>query len=288
MDDPAQVAGATLVGVKASDDPGRAAAVALDGCRVLRPAGLDDAVEIVSATPQPRAFPTRVNSTLIICVKRGVAHEVVMNGRSVVYPAHAVCVTTPGTVWSSKRAAVGFLSLDVAPELIPYDLRGPMRFLERRQLPGAVAAIRSIARPGDRLERQVALAELVDAVLLGDARDAEANQGVRAVDRAVDYLEAMIEHQPSLDDIARAAGANRFVLVRHFRHKLGITPYAYLLQLRVGRARRLLARGVSAVEVAWRAGFADQAHMSRHFKRVFGLSPVHYARTSSGKRGPGQ
>ncbi len=261
--------------------------MALAGCRVERPRDLDEAVEIVSAAPRPRAFPTRINSTLIICVKRGAAHDVVMNGRRLVYPADSICVTAPGTVWSSERAAVGFLSIDVAPDWIPRDLGRSMRFLAGEQLPGAAAAIQTIARPGDLLMRQLALAELVDAALPGGERAGGTGRS-RAVARAVDFLEAAFESQPSLDDIARAAGANRFVLVRDFRRRLGITPYAYLVRLRVARARDLLARGVPAIEVAARTGFADQAHLSRQFKRVFGLSPVRYARAARRVSGIGQ
>jgi AraC-like DNA-binding protein len=67
-------------------------------------------------------------------------------------------------------------------------------------------------------------------------------------------------------------GVSRFVLVRYFRRELGTTPHAWLLQLRVERAR-----GMAATAVAADTGFADQAHFSRVFKRIVGLTPRAYA-----------
>ena len=53
----------------------------------------------------------------------------------------------------------------------------------------------------------------------------------------------------------------------------GIAPYAYVTGQRVDRARRLLLDGRSASEAAVEAGFHDQAHLTRHFKRVLGTTP---------------
>jgi AraC-like DNA-binding protein len=69
-----------------------------------------------------------------------------------------------------------------------------------------------------------------------------------------------------------------FALLRAFRDETGLPPHAYLNQLRVRRARRLLDGGLAPALVAVQAGFADQAHLTRHFKRVVGLPPGAYQR----------
>jgi AraC-like DNA-binding protein len=69
-----------------------------------------------------------------------------------------------------------------------------------------------------------------------------------------------------------------FALLRAFRGETGLPPHAYLNQLRVRLARRLLDRGVAPAEVAAEVGFADQAHLTRHFKRVMGVPPGAYQR----------
>jgi len=81
-----------------------------------------------------------------------------------------------------------------------------------------------------------------------------------------------------------------FALVRAFRGATGLPPHAYLNQQRVRLARSLLDRGLPPARVAAEAGFADQAHLTRHFMRVVGVPPAAYQRESwpSGKRaGPG-
>ena len=97
--------------------------------------------------------------------------------------------------------------------------------------------------------------------------------------RAVrDLLTDRLADPPSLDDLALATGMSPFTLLRVFRGETGLPPHAYLNQLRVRLARRLLDSGVAPAEVAAEVGFADQAHLTRHFKRVMGVPPGAYQR----------
>jgi AraC-like DNA-binding protein len=75
-----------------------------------------------------------------------------------------------------------------------------------------------------------------------------------------------------------ATGMSPFALLRAFRDDTGLPPHAYLNQLRVRLARRLLDRGLAPALVAAEAGFAGQAHLTRHFKRVVGVPPGAYQR----------
>jgi len=61
--------------------------------------------------------------------------------------------------------------------------------------------------------------------------------------------------------------------IRTFRRATGLTPGAYLRQLRVQKSRRQLGGEVALAELALRLGFADQAHYTRNFKQVFGVTP---------------
>jgi AraC-like DNA-binding protein len=61
-----------------------------------------------------------------------------------------------------------------------------------------------------------------------------------------------------------------------FKDRVGLTPHAYQDQLRVRRAKQLLDREVPIAQAAVEAGFYDQAHLTRHFKRVMGVTPGRY------------
>ncbi|MFC5953563.1 AraC family transcriptional regulator [Streptomyces pratens] len=91
-------------------------------------------------------------------------------------------------------------------------------------------------------------------------------------DRLADELLA----PPSLASLATDLGLSRYQLLRAFRTTMGIPPYAWLAQHRVTRARGLLEAGLRPAEVAGLVGFADQAHLTRWFRRVLGVTPAAY------------
>jgi AraC-like DNA-binding protein len=101
--------------------------------------------------------------------------------------------------------------------------------------------------------------------------------GAEAVARAVrDRLADELLSPPSLADLAADLGLSRYQLLRAFRTTMGVPPYAWLAQYRVGRARGLLESGLRPAEVAGLVGFADQAHLTRWFRRVLGVTPAAY------------
>lgn len=101
--------------------------------------------------------------------------------------------------------------------------------------------------------------------------------GADAVARVVrDRLADELLAPPSLADLATDLGMSRYQLLRAFRTAMGIPPYAWLAQHRVNRARCLLESGLRPSEVAALVGFADQAHLTRWFRRVLGVTPAAY------------
>ncbi|WP_437842495.1 helix-turn-helix transcriptional regulator [Sorangium sp. So ce1153] len=96
--------------------------------------------------------------------------------------------------------------------------------------------------------------------------------------RAFELIRERFVTALSLDEIALHVGLDQFQLIRAFRDQLGVTPYAYVTQLRIGRARALLTRGVPPSEIAARVGLYDQSQLNRHFKRIVGVTPGQFAR----------
>ena len=101
------------------------------------------------------------------------------------------------------------------------------------------------------------------------------------VARAREYLRAHTTEFVSLDTLARVAALSKFHLVRTFHRAAGITPRAYQMQLRVARAARLIAEDTPLSYAAFDAGFADQSHLTRRFKAIFGVAPGRFARELS-------
>ena len=81
-----------------------------------------------------------------------------------------------------------------------------------------------------------------------------------------------------LETLSRKFGVSRFRVLRLFKQRYGVPPHAYQLCLRIASAQKLLKTGHAAADVAAECGFVDQSHMTRHFKRLIGLTPARYAR----------
>ncbi len=96
------------------------------------------------------------------------------------------------------------------------------------------------------------------------------------VARALQRLRESPERPATLAELAALSGVSRFQLLRGFARTVGVTPHAYLLQQRVRLARRLLAAGRCPAEAAAEAGFADQSHLTRAFRRQLGVTPARY------------
>jgi AraC-like DNA-binding protein len=99
--------------------------------------------------------------------------------------------------------------------------------------------------------------------------------------KAREYLHANARYDIGLEQLAAATGVDRFRLTRAFKAAYGMAPHAYLVQLRLATARRLLARGEQPATVAMELGFADQSHLGRWFVRAYGLTPALYRKRCS-------
>jgi AraC-like DNA-binding protein len=84
----------------------------------------------------------------------------------------------------------------------------------------------------------------------------------------------------SADDLAAAVGLSRFQVTRRFQLAYGMPPSAYLRQVRLRDARRRLATGEAIGTAAVSSGFADQSHLTRWFRRTYGITPGVYQRGS--------
>jgi transcriptional regulator of acetoin/glycerol metabolism/AraC-like DNA-binding protein len=95
-----------------------------------------------------------------------------------------------------------------------------------------------------------------------------------ALRRVREYIDVHLGDRTQLTELSAVAGVSVHHFAREFKRSTGVTPHDYLTQKRIDRAREMLARtGWSLAEVAFAAGFSDQSHMSRHFRRLLGMTP---------------
>lgn len=97
----------------------------------------------------------------------------------------------------------------------------------------------------------------------------------QAVQVAREYLDAHFAQNISLAQLADVTGLSPFYLVRAFRQAIGLPPHAYLNQIRLEHAKQLLLAGYPIATVAYETGFVDQSHLTKRFKRIYGVTPGH-------------
>ncbi|MGH8631354.1 MAG: helix-turn-helix domain-containing protein [Burkholderiales bacterium] len=111
----------------------------------------------------------------------------------------------------------------------------------------------------------------------------------RRLQRVIAYVHAHLAENVCLQNMAVAAGLSPFHFARLFKSTTGFTPHGYLVRIRVERVKELLSRcDRTMTEIAAEAGFADQSHMSKVFRRVMGGTPTEFRDTSTvpGQSGP--
>ncbi len=96
------------------------------------------------------------------------------------------------------------------------------------------------------------------------------------IEKACAFMEQHYAERIYLADIARCAGLSKSTLLRAFAKSKGVTPYSYLENIRIGKAKKLLEKGIPPIEVALQTGFSDQSHFTNYWSRFIGLSPGIY------------
>jgi AraC-like DNA-binding protein len=144
-----------------------------------------------------------------------------------------------------------------------------------RQLASAIMpALDDLDTPLEDLQRDAIILALAEALAeRSPARRSLAPRDLRAVDTARAFLDAENGRAVTSAALEAATGVARHALARHFRACLGTSPYRYLVMRRLDRVRALIRKGAPLADAALRCGFADQSHMTRHFKRAYGLAP---------------
>ncbi|WP_207773996.1 AraC family ligand binding domain-containing protein [Rhizobium rhizogenes] len=104
-----------------------------------------------------------------------------------------------------------------------------------------------------------------------------------AVLRARDFLLSHSDEPVRSATLENITGLDRYALARHFTQLLGTSPHRYLVMRRLSRAKQLLLAGSSLAGAAVEAGFADQAHLTRHFRDAFGITPGRWLALQGGR-----
>lgn len=246
-----------------------------------------------------RPVPRHWHDEYQICLVQSGSGELNYRGRSFITPPAALFIVHPGEVHSNLAhgsAGCSYRDLFIGRELMR---RAALQVKEKEcGTPFFKAVVVSdrdtvrqylelhatFERSASYLERESLLLEFLSNLIARFAEDgshaplrAAGRLGLR---RACDYLVEHHAEQVSLEHLARMAALSPFHFNRLFAAEFGMPPHQFQTLVRVSKAKRLLRDGWPIPQAAYQAGFFDQSHFSRHFKRVVGVTPGQY-RTSS-------
>lgn len=171
------------------------------------------------------------------------------------------------------RSVLGVRTLRGFKDVAPMD-RG---FHVSRALSQLVASLRQPKRGAWKLRIEEAVSDVLAAsfVTYGRAhlRSVGDERGAVAIikERIVDGVET--DADLSLSELAEIAQLSKSYLIRATRRATGLTPHGLVLKARIEKAHRLLLAKTPAAEAAIAAGFYDQAHLIRQYRRHFGVTP---------------
>lgn len=136
-----------------------------------------------------------------------------------------------------------------------------------------------LLRSEDKLDLEVRIvtffAKIFERCRCGEPKSSD-SENMGRIDTIIEYFHENIDRQFSLDELADLVHCSSYHLIRFFRDQRGMSPHAFLIQLRLEKAKTLLDEGLSITDAAFLTGFSDQSHLTRKFKERYGVPPGLY------------
>lgn len=255
-----------------------------------------DGVELLRATRQTQTFPRHTHEGYAVGVIEQGALGFFYRGENVVAAPGHLNLCVPGEVHTGQPAVPegwGYrmfyldahvlerVACDVAdrPRGLPFFQSGVITDAPLARL-FLQTHLRLEQPDTPRLEQETLLLGVLARLVQRHADDRPSTPRIgrepAAVGQVKRYLERHYAEEVSLEALSRLTHLSRYHLVRVFSDNVGVPPHAYLRQVRVDRAKALLAAGLPVAEAAVATGFADQSHLHRWFKRLWGVTPGGY------------
>jgi AraC-like DNA-binding protein len=241
-------------------------------------------------------YPRHSHDHFVVGLVESGAQSYTYRGANHITPAGHMFVVNPDEVHTGEAAnSSGYVyrTLCLGEPVVAELTRDLYASAKARYLKGAVFGDPNLARaltslhtnladgaPGADLEGLLfeAVALLFDRY--GDGRPlvVRKREERAAVAKARKYIEDHFSDELSLSLLGGLTCLSPFYFARSFKDATGLPPHSYIDGVRARKARKMLDSGESIVSTAISVGYADQSHLTKRFKRVYGITPGQYCR----------
>ncbi|NPV93308.1 MAG: AraC family transcriptional regulator [Firmicutes bacterium] len=259
--------------------------------------GLNDPyrTEMMKATYVTQSFPRHFHERFAVGVIEAGVLQFYYRGANVAAAAGSINMANPGDPHTGRAGTdagwtyrMFYLETSLLEE-IAAELRGrpylpffPRGVVEDRDLAGMIRRHHlALESPGvSPLEQESRVLDMLTQLILRHSAEGtplpRAGRESEKVRQAREYIEEHYRENLELQQVSGLVNLSPFHLTRVFHQQVGMPLHAYLTQVRVKRARESLGRGRPVTEAALEAGFFDQSHLTRNFKRFYGVTPGQY------------
>jgi AraC-like DNA-binding protein len=258
-------------------------------------------LEFLHATFVRHSFPRHTHETFAIGIIEKGVQATNYKGSTHIAVSGDICLVNPGEVhtgfpphesgWTYRVCYPDAGLLEKVAKAVSIHGGGPPHFPAPVIQDAPLAAslhhfLRILESSEITLERESHFVSVLEQLILrhadtGREKPFPGRERGRRFKRSLAYLDAHFLENVTLSELSDIAGLSVFHFLRLFRATAGLPPHAYLIQRRIDYARCLLSQGFPIVHVSLEAGFADQSHFTRWFKKIVGVTPGQYRRASN-------
>jgi len=242
------------------------------------------------------AYPRHSHDYFVICLIERGRQSFLHDGSKYATPPGGVILINPGAVHTGEAAdEQGFEMLSLYPttsqmETIASELTGRHQGLPffkdvRIDDPWATKNLWSLHKAlfnaSNSLEHESrftwVMTQLVKRYADVSYTERKLGREKKLVEQVCSYIHENFVNGVSLSEMAQYVALSPYYLLRVFRAEVGMPPYVYLENVRVRYAQKRIEEGRPLADVALESGYSSQSHMTRHFKRIIGVTPGQYA-----------
>jgi AraC family transcriptional regulator len=254
---------------------------------------------VCDAGPGDRPFEERHDAVSIAVVLEGLFSYASDTGRALLHPGalllgnHGNCYQcthdhSTGDRCMSVHFSPGYFAEIAATAAGSSGFRFPVAMLPaQRQMVPHAAILESWSKKRDPIGIEEDMVRFMTATICGLSGVKAPDQRVsardeRRISRALRHIEEHADTPLDLDQLSGVAAMSKFHFLRVFRRTIGMTPYQFLLGLRLRRAAsRLLISSEGISKIAYEAGFGDLSTFNALFRTRFGMTPMSFRQKGS-------